>query len=193
MTFRVIAAVLGAAALAGCSSQAPAPAPTTTTTSEAPGADPNVWFEAYCGPMGVSTIASLDVRNKSAGGVAAAKDAVVAWTARAASSDRLIADGIEKLGPLGSDVQSLHERLVKAKRDEAGRFDKASARLRDLAADDVFPERYQQVMAVELGSAEEQVTALFQQIATNPKYVDAFRMNRVCLDWQDLSKQVPGK
>ncbi|HUQ54323.1 hypothetical protein [Lentzea sp.] len=189
----VLACVLSVSA---CSGQAAAPAPATTsnavtTTSEAPGADPAAWFDAYCTPLGLAAKARNDLRNID--GRTSVKDAVVLWVSMAAVSDRRIADDVEKLGPLGSDVQSVHERLVSALREEAGRFDKAAERLRSLANDDAFPERYEQVMAIEMGSVGEQIGALFTPIAQNPRYADAFRSSKACTDWQSADKQAPGK
>jgi len=196
VTFRLVAAVVIVAASTTACSRPPAPVqqPATsapTTTSEVPGADPTAWFEAYCGPMGVAAIASFEPQAKVAEGMTAVKEAVVRWASTAAVSDRKVADDIEKLGPLGSDVQNPHERLIKALRKEAEGFEEASGRLRALAADDVFPERYEQVMAGS-GSREE-VPALFKQIASTPKYAETFRTNKVCVGWQNLSKQAPGK
>ncbi len=195
MTFRLLTAVVIVAASTTACSRPPTPVqPATsapTTTSEVPVADPTAWFEAYCGPMGVAAIASFEPQAKVAEGMAAVKEAVVRWASTAAVSDRKVADDIEKLGPLGSDVQNPHERLIKALRKEAEGFEEASGRLRALAADDVFPERYEQVMAGS-GSREE-VPALFKQIASTPKYAETFRTNKVCVGWQNLSKQAPGK
>lgn len=187
-----IAAVFSMAALAACGTPPPAPAPqaapTTTTTADVPGADPVAWFEAYCGPMGVAEIARADIQGKAAQGMAAVKDAVVRWASTAAVSDRTIADGLEKLGPLGSDVQNPHERLVKSLRESADGFDDASGRLRALAADDVFPERYEQVMASSRGGARENAAMMFEQIVETPKYAETFRTNKVCADWQATAR-----
>ncbi|RDI20912.1 hypothetical protein [Lentzea flaviverrucosa] len=187
-----IAAVFSMAALAACGTPPPAPvplaAPTTTTTADVPGADPVAWFEAYCGPMGVSAIASRQLQGVAAAGMAAAKESVVRWTTLAAASHRQIADGVEKLGPLGSDVQSMHERLVKQLRKDAEGFDRVTARLKALEANDVFLERYQQAVAVEMGNAGEQATALFKQIAGTPTYAETFRTNKVCADWQATAR-----
>ncbi|MCR3747401.1 hypothetical protein [Lentzea californiensis] len=187
-----IVAVFSMAALAACGTPPPAPvqqpAPTTTTTADAPGADPVAWFEAYCGPMGVAAIARADIQGKAAQGMAAVKDAVVRWASMAAVSDRTIADDLEKLGPLGSDVQNPHERLVKSLRESAGGFDDASGRLRALAADDVFPERYEQVMASSRGGARENAAMMFKQIVEIPKYAETFRTNKVCADWQATAR-----
>ncbi|MFC3898945.1 hypothetical protein ACFOWZ_46395 [Lentzea rhizosphaerae] len=197
-TFRLIAAVLSAAAIAACSTppapvQPPAAPPATTTTPDVPGADPVAWFEAYCGPLGVTEIARGDIQAKVPQGMAAVKDAVVRWASTAAASDRKIADDLEKLGPLSSDVQNPHERLIKALRQSATGFDDASGRLRALAADDVFPERYAQVMATSGGPARENATLMFKQIVDVPKYGEVFRANKVCADWQALAKQGQGK
>lgn len=191
-TFRLVAAVLSAAAITACGTPPPAPvqqaAPTTTTTADVPGADPVAWFEAYCGPMGVAEIARRDIQGKAAQGMGAVKTAVVGWASTAAASDRMIADGLEKLGPLGSDVQNPHERLIKAVRERAKGFDDASTRLNALAADDVFPERYEQVMASSGTSAgRENADLMFKQIVETPKYTAAFRSNKVCTDWQALA------
>ncbi|WP_144065613.1 hypothetical protein [Lentzea albidocapillata] len=189
-----IAAVLSAVALVACSTPAPPSRPTTTpaptTTVDVPGADPVAWFEAYCGPMGVTQTARLQLQGKAQEGMEAVKEAVVVWTAGAAVSNRHMADALEKLGPLGSDVRSLHERLVKALRNEAKTFDESSARLRAQAADDKFPERYKQIM---VGSSGDSVGTLFKQIVeTTPKYTEAFRANKVCTAWQGLAKQSGG-
>ncbi|MFJ8959837.1 hypothetical protein ACIRG5_10640 [Lentzea sp. NPDC102401] len=193
-TFRLFAAVLSAAAITACSTPPPAPvqqaAPATTTTADVPGADPVAWFEAYCGPMGVTQTARLQLQGKAQEGMEAVKEAVVAWTAGAAVSNRHMADELQKLGPLGSDVRSLHERLVSALRNEAKTFDDSSARLRAQAADDKFPERYKQIM---VGSSGDSVGTLFKQILeTTPKYTEAFRANEVCKAWQGLAKQSGG-
>lgn len=195
----IIAACASAAlAVTGCGAnpvtdQKATTVSTSTTTSEVPGADPTAWFEAYCGPMGVAALASRDLLGLGAAGTAAVKDAVVRWASLAATSDRKIADDVEKLGPLGSDVQSLHERLVKQLRKDAEGFDRVSARLLALEANDVFLERYQQVVAVEMGNAGEQAKALFTQIVSVPKYNETFRVNKVCADWLNVVKQLPRK
>ncbi|SDH23304.1 hypothetical protein SAMN05216553_11853 [Lentzea fradiae] len=193
----VLACVLSVSA---CSGQAAAPAPATSTTSstvtttpEAPGADPVAWFDAYCGPLGVAALALREIDGKASQGMAAVKEAVVSWVALAASSDRMTADSLEKLGPLGSDVSNAHERLVKAKRQSADGFDDAAGRLRALAADDVFPERYEQVMATSGGGARENAELMFRQIAETPKYAEAFRSNKTCESWQGLAKQAAGQ
>ena len=165
---------------------------TPTTTSEAPGADPTAWFEAYCGPMGVAAIASFEPQRKAAEGMAAVQEAVVSWASLVATSDRKIADDIEKLGPLSSDVQNPHERLIKALRKEAEGYDDVAARLRVLEANDVFPERYQQVMATR-GGGRDSAEVMFKQIVDIPKYGEIFRSNEVCVGWQKLSKSAPGK
>lgn len=191
---RALLLVLVVSAGAGaCSMQTPEPTPTitttTTTTSEAPGADPVVWFEAYCGPMGVSSIASAELQGKVSQGMGPVKDSAVRWTSLAAVSDRKIADDIEKLGPMGSDARNPHDRLIKALRTEAGKFDEAAGRLRALAADEKFPERYEQVMAT---VSDGESTALFKQIVDIPKYGEVFRANKVCADWQALAKELGG-
>jgi hypothetical protein len=132
---RLIAAVLGAAAITACGTpsvpvQQPTTPPAPTTTSDVPGADPTAWFEAYCGPMGVVQVARREIQSKVPQGMAAVKEAVVSWASLAASSDRKMADDIEKLGPMGSDVRNLHERLIQSLRQEAKGFDEASARTR---------------------------------------------------------------
>ncbi|MGW6934912.1 hypothetical protein ACWGE0_32950 [Lentzea sp. NPDC054927] len=192
-TFRLIAAVLSAAAISACSTSPPAPvqqaAPTTTTTADVPGADPAAWFDAYCGPMGVVEISRREIQGKAAQGMGAVKDAVVRWASSAAVSDRKIADDLEKLGPLGSDVRNPHERLVKAVRERAKGFEEASTRLSALAADDVFPERYEQVMASSgTGAGRENAELMFKQIVETPKYAEAFRANKVCADWQAMAR-----
>ncbi|SEP80871.1 hypothetical protein [Lentzea albida] len=189
-----IAAVCVGLALTACSTPPPAPvqqaAPTTTTTADVPGADPAAWFDAYSGPMGVMQIGRLQLQGKGREGMAAVKEAAVGWVVAAAASDRAAADGLEKLGPMGSDVRSLHERLIKELRAEAVSFDDRSARLRAQAADDKFPDRYQQIM---LGSGgNERIEALFKQTVETPKYTEAFRANKVCQDWQALAKQGGG-
>ncbi|GLY47877.1 hypothetical protein [Lentzea sp. NBRC 102530] len=190
MKFSLVAAVLGAAALAACGSTpppAPVPqaAPTTTTTVTVPGADPAAWFDAYCGPMGVTQLARRDIPSKAAPGPEAMRTAVVGWAQLTATSGRKMADDLEKLGPLGSDVQNPHERLVKALRDEAKRFDEAAVRLQAERADAKFPERYEQIM---ISVASENAQALFKQIVDVPKYGEAFRANQVCLGWQELAR-----
>ncbi|MET9231484.1 hypothetical protein [Lentzea sp. NPDC003310] len=185
-----IAAACAGLVLAGCATPPPAPVPqappTTTTTADVPGADPAAWFDAYCGPMGVMQAARLQAQGKGQEGMEAVKAAVVAWAAGAAVSDRKTADDLEKLGPLGSDVRSLHERLVSGLRQEAKTFDDSAARLRAQAADDKFPERYQQIM---VGSSSDNVQNLFKQIlGTAPEYAEAFRANKVCTAWQGLAK-----
>jgi hypothetical protein len=60
------------------------------------------------------------------------------------------------------------------------------------AVKDVFPERYEQVMASEAGVLADEVAALFEQIATTPEYEETFRANTVCVAWRDLTKQPPG-
>ncbi|MEV6714908.1 hypothetical protein AB0M48_23070 [Lentzea sp. NPDC051208] len=188
-----IAAVFGMVALAACGTPPPAPVqqaapPATTTTANVPGADPVAWFEAYCGPMGVAEIARADIQGKATQGMAAVKDAVVRWASTAAASDRTIADDLAKLGPLGSDVLNPHERLVKSLRESADGFDDASGRLRALAANDVFPERYEQVMASSRGGARENAAMMFKQIVEIPKYAETFRASRVCADWQAMAR-----
>ena len=189
--FSLVAAVLSAAALASCGTPPPAPvqqaAPTTTTTADVPGADPKAWFEAYCGPMGVSAAASRELRGIAGAGPAAAKDAVVRWVSLASTTHRKIAADIQGLGALGSDVRSLHDRLVRELNTDADGFGRVAARLAALPADGAFLERYEQSVAVEMGNAGEQVTALFNQIATTPKYAEAFRSNEVCSNWQGLA------
>jgi len=160
--------------------------PTTTTTAEVPGSDPVAWFEAYCGPMGVTEVARHEIQGKAAEGREAVKAAVVSWASTAAASDRKMADDLEKLGPMSSDVSNPHGRLVEALRRGTKRFDEASTRLRALAADDKFPERYQQVMAT--SGADEDVQAMFKQIVAIPKYNEVFRANKVCADWQGLAR-----
>lgn len=192
-TIRLIAAVVSAAAIAACGTQPTAPvqqtaAPTTTTTPDLPGADPVAWFEAYCGPMGVVEVARLEIRGKVPQGVGAVKEAVVRWASAAAVSNRKMADDLEKLGPMGSDVRNPHDRLVKSLRLEANGFDEASGRLRALAADDKFPERYEQVMASRGGGNSDSADVMFKQIATTPKYAEAFRANKVCADWQAMAR-----
>lgn len=186
--------------VSACSGRAPEPAPvpsstgsTVTTTSEAPGADPAAWFEAYCGPLGVVELARQQIDGELDQGMAAVKEAVVDWVALAASSDRSTADTLEKLGPLGADVSNPHERLVKALRQSADGFEDAAGRLRALAADDVFPDRYEQVMATSGGGARENAEIMFRQIAETPRYAEAFRSNKVCADWQALAKQAAGQ
>ncbi|KJK49977.1 hypothetical protein UK23_12200 [Lentzea aerocolonigenes] len=190
MTFRLVAAVLGTAALAACSTPAQAPKPPltpppATTTADVPGVDPAAWFEAYCGPLGVTEVARREIQGKVPEGREAVKAAVVRWASTAAASDRKMADDLEKLGPMSSDVSNPHERLIKSLRDEAKRFDEASTRLAALAADDKFPERYQQVLAT--SGANESVQMMFKQIVDVPKYKEAFRANKVCADWQKLA------
>lgn len=195
--FSLIAAVLSAAAITACgTSPAPVQSTTTpapTTTPDVPGADPVAWFEAYCGPMGVTEIARHDIQDKVPQGMAAVKDAVVRWASTAAASDRKMAGDLEKLGPMRSDVQNPHERLIQALRESATGFDEASGRLRALAADNVFPERYEQVMASSRGGARENATIMFKQIVDIPKYGEVFRANKVCADWQAVAKQGQGK
>jgi hypothetical protein len=192
-TFRLIAAALSAAAITACGTpaapvQPPATPAAPTTTPDVPGADPVAWFEAYCGPMGVTEIARRDIQGEAGKGRAAVKDAVVRWASMAATSNRKMADDLEKLGPMSSDVQNPHERLVKDLRLQAKGFDEAAERLRALAADDKFPERYQQVMATTAdGGTSENLRALFKQIVDVPKYTQAFRANKVCADWQALA------
>lgn len=182
--------------IGACAGQPPAPAPTVTstvtTTPEVPGADPAAWFEAYCGPMGVVEAARLAIQGVAAQGPAAVKEAVVRWTSTAAASNRKMADDIEKLGPMGSDVRNPHERLIKSLRLEANGFDEAAGRLRALAADDKFPERFQQVMASRGGNSDG-ADMMFKQIVEIPKYTEAFRANKVCTDWQVLAKQPEGE
>ena len=174
-----------------CTGQAPAPMPTAvstpTTTSEVPGSDPAAWFEAYCGPMGITELARRDIQSKAPQGMAAVKDAVVRWASLAATSNRKMADDLEKLGPMGSDVQNPHERLIRSLRLEAGGFDEAADRLRALAADSKFPERYEQVMASRGGNSDG-ADVMFKQIVETPKYAEAFRTNKVCSDWQGLAR-----
>ncbi|WP_394614375.1 hypothetical protein JNUCC0626_31360 [Lentzea sp. JNUCC 0626] len=194
ISFRLVAAVLGTAALTACSTPPPpaAPvqqaAPTTTTTANVPGADPAAWFDAYCGPLGVLAIARRDIPAKAAQGPQEMKTALLSWVKLAATSDRLMADTLEKLGPLGSDVQNPHERLVKSLRGEAKGFDDAAVRLDALAADEKFPERYEQVMATGFMGEDENVKAFFKQILDVPAYNSAFRANKVCSDWQATAR-----
>jgi hypothetical protein len=162
-------------------------APTPTTTPDVPGADPAAWFEAYCGPMGAVEVARSEIGGKAAQGREAVKDAVVAWASLAAASDRKAADDLEKLGPMGSDVQNPTERLIKSLRLEAKGWDDVSGRLRALAADESFPERYQQVMASRGGNSDS-VEVMFKQIAETPRYTEAFRANKVCANWQALAR-----
>ncbi|MFS8099777.1 hypothetical protein LFM09_21865 [Lentzea alba] len=183
--------------LGACSQQVAAPMPTVvstpTTTSEPPGADPTAWFEAYCGPMGVAELARHDIQSKVPQGMAAVKEAVVLWATTAATSERKIADDLEKLGPMGSDVRNPHERMIKSLRGSAEGFEDAAQRLRALTADDKFPERYEQVMASSQSSARENTALMFKQIVETPKYAEAFRASKVCADWQGLAKQSGGK
>ncbi len=193
-TLLLVAVLTGV--VGGCSAP-PAPVrttattPPTTTTSEVPGADPVAWAEAWCGPRTVSMLAAAETAGHA--DMAATKTAVVKWASTAAAAERQIVLGIEKLGPLGSDVQNPHDRLVKALRQAAERYDAAAARLRELAADDKFPERYEQVMAGEMGSVQEEADALFKQIATTPKYADTFKTNKLCVEMQEVAKRVGGK
>lgn len=197
----LVIAACTALVVTGCSagSTPPVPAPTTsstvTTTADVPGADPAAWFEAYCGPMGVVEVARLEILSKVPQGMAAVKEAVVSWASAAAVSNRKTADDIEKLGPMGSDVRNPHERLIQSLRQQAKGFDDASTRLQALAADDKFPERYQQAMVMSgaTGGSSENVQALFKQIVETPKYAATFRANKVCTDWQALAKQAGGK
>lgn len=159
-----------------------------TTTSNVPGADPAAWFEAYCGPMGAVEVARSEIGGRAAQGREAVKDAVVAWASLAAASDRKAADDLEKLGPMGSDVQNPHDRLITSLRRSAKGFEEASGRLRALAADETFPERYQQVMATSGDTERENAEALFKQILGTPKYAEAFRANEVCANWQALAR-----
>lgn len=188
--FRLIAAVLSAAAITACGTpaapvQQAATPPAPTTTPDVPGADPAAWFEAYCGPMGVVEVARREIQSKVPQGMAAVKEAVVSWASLAATSDRKMADDLEKLGPMGADTRNPHDRLIQSLRKEAKGFDEASARLRAQAADDKFPERYQQIM-VGTGTSEN-ARALFKQIVDVPKYGEAFRANEVCVNWQVLA------
>lgn len=194
--FRLVTAVLSVAVLAACGTtpapvQQPAAPPAPTTTPDVPGADPAAWFEAYCGPMGVVELARLEIRGKVPQGMGAVKGAVVSWASMAAVSNRKMADDLEKLGPMGSDVRNPHDRLVKSLRLEAKGFDEASGRLQALAADDKFPERYQQVMASRGGNSDG-ADMMFKQIVETPKYTESFRANKVCTDWQGLAKQSGG-
>jgi hypothetical protein len=196
-TFCLIAAVPSTAAIAACGTppapvQPPATPPATTTTPDVPGADPVAWFEAYCGPLGVTEIARGDIQTKVPQGMAAVKDAVVRWASTAAASDRKIADDLEKLGPPSSDVSNLHERLVKSLRLDAKGFDEASTRLQAQAADANFPDRYQQIMASSGGNGDDSAP-LFKQIVDVPKYGEVFRAIKVCADWRALAKQGKGK
>ncbi|MGI5503495.1 hypothetical protein [Lentzea sp. CA-135723] len=189
---RLIAAVLSAAAITACSTPPPAApvrqaAPTTTTTAHVPGADPAAWFDAYCGPMGVTEIARVAIGVDGARGAEAMKVAAVRWASTAAASDRKMADGLEKVGAMSSDVQNLHDRLVKSLRLEATGWDDVAGRLQGLAADAKFPERFQQVTASRGGNSDG-VAALFEQIVKIPAYTEAFRANEVCSEWQRLAK-----
>ncbi|MET8756452.1 hypothetical protein [Lentzea sp. NPDC004782] len=161
---------------------------TPTTTSDVAGADPAAWFEAYCGPMGAVEVARSQIGSNAAQGREAVKDAVVAWASLAAASDRKAADDLEKLGPMGSDVRNPHDRLIESLRVSAKGFEEASGRLRTLAADETFPERYRQVMATSGDTARENAEAMFKQILGTPKYAEAFRETKVCANWQALAK-----
>ncbi|MFI6101028.1 hypothetical protein ACIA8G_36240 [Lentzea sp. NPDC051213] len=182
--------------VSACAGQPPASPPTitstVTTTVEVPGADPTAWFEAYCGPMGVVETARLAISGQVPQGPAAVKEAAASWASTAAASNRKMADDIEKLGPLGSDVQNPHGRLIKSLRLEANGFEEAAGRVRALAADDKFPERFQQVMASRGGNSDG-ADVMFKQIVDIPKYAETFRTNKVCTDWQNLAKQPGGK
>ncbi|WP_329788165.1 hypothetical protein V1227_26545 [Lentzea sp. DG1S-22] len=137
--------------------------------------------------MGVTELARRDIQSKVPQGMAAVQGAVVSWASGVAEANRKMADDLEELGPMGSDSRNLHERLVESLRLEAGGFDDVAARVRALAADDRFPERYEQVMASRGGNSDG-VGALFKQIVETPELSEAFRSNEVCSDRQGLAR-----
>ncbi|MDT7782730.1 MAG: hypothetical protein QOF58_1149 [Pseudonocardiales bacterium] len=136
--------------------------------------------------MGVVEVARQGIGAADSQSTVALKENLVRWVSTAATSDRKMADDLEKLGPMSSDVQNPHDQMIKSLRREADGWDDMAGRVRALAADDKFVERYVEILTnreVRGDSAE----AMFKQIVDIPKYKEVFRANQVCADWQKLA------
>ncbi|MGW4212861.1 hypothetical protein ACWEIJ_33095 [Lentzea sp. NPDC004789] len=91
-----------------------------------------------------------------------------------------MADATEDLGVLAEEAKDTHERLVEALRQAGDGYAAAQRRIEGLAADTGFGAAYQNVLADEVGTREDDVQELFDELSRQPEYGKALDQDRVC-------------